>query len=202
MSKILIILISSLALQSNANNLYANTPNLDLSKNYFHTYKKDKTMQILYKKINNKLNYWEVLEKDDETVVIHWGIVGEVGQTKELKRESTSDLYEVLETEFDKKIKEGYAEFDEDDYSFLQIEFIIEGFGTDEDLNKRLRLEDKMEEIMSETVIGFADGGSTKNGLMKVGCLVVDFEIAKKIIEEKLKNTEFSDYSKIIKTED
>ena len=129
------------------------------------------------------------------------------GPDVEQNETNREQVFNKIEIEFGRPLSpielETVAKWiDEDDYSFLQIEFIIEGFGTDEDLNKRLRLEDKMEEIMSETVIGFADGGSTKNGLMKVGCLVVDFEIAKKIIEEKLKNTEFSDYSKIIKTED
>jgi hypothetical protein len=34
---------------------------------------------------------------------------------------------------------------------------------------------------------------------MEVGCIVVDFDIAKKVIEEKLKDTEFGDYSRIFK---
>ena len=34
---------------------------------------------------------------------------------------------------------------------------------------------------------------------MEAGCIVVDFDIAKKVIEDNLKNTEFGDYSRIFK---
>ena len=37
---------------------------------------------------------------------------------------------------------------------------------------------------------------------MDACCLVVDFDIAKKVIEEELKNTEFSDYTKILRTDE
>ena len=43
--------------------------------------------------------------------------------------------------------------------------------------------------------------GSIGSGTMEVGCIVVDFDIAKKVIEEKLKDTEFADYSRIFKME-
>ena len=34
---------------------------------------------------------------------------------------------------------------------------------------------------------------------MEIKCVVVDFNIAKKVIEEELKNTEFADYAGIYK---
>jgi len=40
-------------------------------------------------------------------------------------------------------------------------------------------------------------GGSIGSGTMEVGCRVVDFEIAKKVIQDNLKGTEFGDYSRI-----
>ncbi len=34
-----------------------------------------------------------------------------------------------------------------------------------------------------------------------VGCIVIDFEIAKKVIEQDLKDTEFADFARIYKME-
>ena len=81
--------------------------------------------------------------------------------------------------------------------SYLEIEYIIEGFGTEEDLDKRHRLEEIMDEVLGWTGLGHTDGGSIGSGTMEVGCIVVDYEIAKKVIEENLKNTEFSNFSRI-----
>jgi hypothetical protein len=36
---------------------------------------------------------------------------------------------------------------------------------------------------------------------MEVGCMVVDFDVAKKVIIEDLKNTEFENFSRIFKME-
>ncbi|WP_431198992.1 hypothetical protein ACRQ5D_01495 [Mucilaginibacter sp. P25] len=41
-------------------------------------------MLKLYKKDAAVINYWETWDKDDKTGLIHWGIVGEVGQNEEI----------------------------------------------------------------------------------------------------------------------
>lgn len=60
-----------------------------------------------------------------------------------------------------------------------------------------IRLQKKMDEVLGWTGIGNCDGGSIGSGTMGVCCLVVDFDIAKQVIESKLKDTEFSNYTKI-----
>ena len=47
-----------------------------------------------------------------------------------------------------------------------------------------------MDEVLGWTGLGHTDGGSIGSGTMEVGCVVVDFEIAKKVIEE---HKEFQD---------
>ena len=94
-------------------------------------------------------------------------------------------------------MKVGYSEFDENKLSFLEIEYKIDGFGSEEDLDKRHKLEDRMNETLGWTGLGHTDGGSIGSGTMEVGCIVVDFEIAKKVIIEDLKNTEFENYTRI-----
>jgi hypothetical protein len=156
-------------------------------------------MLKLYKQINNELYYWETWDKDNKTAIIHWGIVGLQGQSKEVKSGFFSNFRKTVQKEIDEKLDEGYSEFDEDNISFLEIEFIIEGFGTEQDIDKRHRLENQMDEVLGWTGLGHTDGGSIGSGTMEVGCVVVDFDIAKRVIEEKLKGTEFGDYSRIFK---
>jgi len=174
--------------------------NISVSDNSDLTDKTD-FMLKLYKNVDGQLYYWETWNSDKRTAFIHWGIVGERGQDKELKSGLFTDLKKTIQKEIDEKIKEGYAEFDDDKIIFLDVEFLIEGFGTDADLDKRHRLEDRLNETLGWTGLGHVDGGSIGSGTMEVGCMVVDFEIAKKVIEEDLKDTEFGDYSRIIKLE-
>jgi predicted DNA-binding WGR domain protein len=151
----------------------------------------------LYKLIDAKLHYWEAWENNKKSATIHWGIVGERGQDKKIKNGFFSNFQNTIQKEIDEKIKDGYAEFDEDKSSFLDIEYKIDGFGTDQDIDKRHRLEEYLNELLGWTGLGEIDGGSIGGGTMEVGCIVVDFEIAKKTIEYNLKNTEFGDYLRI-----
>jgi hypothetical protein len=155
------------------------------------------SMLKLYKQINNQLHYWETWDKDEKTAVVHWGIVGQRGEDKNVISGMFSNFRKTVQKEIDEKLKEGYAEFDEDKIAFLEVEYKINGFGTEQDLDKRHRLEDHLNELLGWTGLGHVDGGSIGSGTMEAGCMVVDFEIAKKVIEDNLKGTEFGDYSRI-----
>ncbi|MBF4463641.1 WGR domain-containing protein [Flavobacterium sp. LC2016-12] len=153
----------------------------------------------LYKVKDNQLYYWETWNKDEKTAIVHWGKVGERGEDKEVTGNFFSNFKKKVLKEIAEKVKEGYAEFDKGRISYLEIEYIIDGFGTEHDLEKRHKLEAKMDEILGWTGLGHTDGGSIGSGTMEVGCIVVDFDIAKKVIEEKLKGTQFANYSRIYK---
>lgn len=154
-------------------------------------------MLKLYKQIDNQLHYWECWEEGRRSGLVHWGVVGHEGEKKIVKAGLFSSFNKMIQEEIEQKLKEGYAEFDENNEVFLEIEYIIDGFGTKEDLDKRHRLEEVMNNLLGWTGLGAADGGSIGSGTMEVGCIVVDFDIAKKIIEENLKGTEFGNYSRI-----
>lgn len=156
-------------------------------------------MLKLYKRIDGQLHYWETWNKDEQTAIVHWGLVGERGDDKEVKSRLFSNYQKTIQKELNEVIQKGYEKLEEDAWCFLEIEYKTNGFGTEEDLNKRHRLEEKMDEILGWTGLGHSDGGSIGNGSMEVGCMVVDFDIAKKVIEESLRNTEFKDYTRIFK---
>jgi hypothetical protein len=151
----------------------------------------------LYTRINNQLRYWEGWEKDNKTAIFHWGVVGEQGEDKEVKVGFFTSVSKTIQKEADQQRMVGYFEIDESELAFLEIEYLINGFGTEADLEKRHRLEEKMDEVLGSTGLGHCNGGSTGSGTMEVGCMVVDFDIAKMVVEKKLSGTEFSDYSRI-----
>jgi hypothetical protein len=155
-------------------------------------------MLKLYKRIDNDLHYWETWEKDKRTGVIHWGVVGDAGQDKEIKSGFFSTVIKMIQKEVQEKLNEGYAEFNEEQVSFLEIEYAVDDSGTETDIDKRHRLEEKMDHILGWTGLGHCDGGSIGSGTMEVGCVVVDFATAKKVIAEKLKDTEFGNYTRIV----
>ncbi|HCW07458.1 MAG TPA: hypothetical protein DGG95_08865 [Cytophagales bacterium] len=156
-------------------------------------------MVKLYKTLNNQLHYWETWETNEKSAIVHWGVAGDRGQAKEISDGVFSNVKKIVQREIDEKLNEGFAELDEDKASFLEIEYKVDGFGTEEDLEKRHRLEDRMDELLGWTGLGHTDGGSIGSGTMEVGCVVADFTIAKNVIEQNLRGTEFGDYTRIFK---
>ena len=152
----------------------------------------------LYKLINDELHYWETWDTEEKLTIIHWGKVGETGQHIELNPKLHTDYKKIIQNEMNQKISEGYCAIEEEKFAVLEIEYTIDDFGSEADLDLRHRLEEQIDEVLGCTGLGFCDGGSIGSGSMEVCCVVVDFEIAKKVIEESLLNTEFSNYSSII----
>jgi hypothetical protein len=154
-------------------------------------------MLKLYKRIDNKLLYWETWEKDSNTGIVHWGKVGEKGETKEVKSTLFSSYRGKVQKEANAFVQNGYKEFDPDELFTLLIEFSVDGIGTPKDLTKRTRLEERMDEVLGWVGLGHCDGGSMGSGTMEVCCLVVDFEIAKSAIEKNLAGSDFAYYKRI-----
>ncbi len=143
------------------------------------------------------LEYWETWDKGDGTYVVHTGVVGDRGTSGEI----SSSLFSAASKKIDKEISarkaEGFDELDPEDEFTLLVEYPVDGFGTEEDLDKRYRLEDRLNETLGWTGLGKCDGGSIGSGTMEVCAYVVDFEIAKAVIEKDLAGTEFANYSRI-----
>jgi hypothetical protein len=151
----------------------------------------------LYRSINNELHYWETWDKDTGTGIVHWGIIGLKGESKEVKSGLFKNFRSKIQKEIIEKTSNGFREIDEDDHINLLIEYKIDGMGTTADLEKRTRLQNKMDSLLGWTGLGHCDGGSIGSGTMEVCCLVVDFDIAKNLIEQSLSSFEFADYTRI-----
>lgn len=151
-------------------------------------------MLKLYKQIEDQLHYWETWDKTDKIAIVHWGIVGEEGLQEEIKSGLFSNFRKEVQKKINQLLSEGYKPIDDDDLITLLIEYKVNDMGAPEDLEKRHKLEDRMNQTLGWTGLGNCDGGSIGTGTMEVCCLVVDFDIAKKVIEDDLRGTAFSDY--------
>ncbi|PHR57787.1 MAG: hypothetical protein COA44_04725 [Arcobacter sp.] len=152
-------------------------------------------MLKLYKLSNEKKEYWETWDNEDGTHTVHWGDLGTTGESKEIKKGFLKSPKKIIQKEIDSMLNNNFQEV-EDEYTLL-IEYKIEGMGNTNDIDKRHRLEELMDETLGWTGLGFCDGGSIGSGTMEVCNFVVDFEIAKKVIETHLKDTEFENYTRI-----
>jgi len=154
-------------------------------------------MLKLYKFTNTRKEYWETWENNDGTNTVHWGKLGEKGESKIIKSSIFKKAETIIQKEIDELISKGFQPIEDDEQNRLIIEYSIDGMGTEEDLEKRHRLENRMNETLGWTGLGHCDGGSIGSGTMEVCNYVVDFELSKEIIENELIETEFSDYNRI-----
>ena len=152
-------------------------------------------MLKLYRLSEEKKEYWETWSNDDGSHRVHWGELGTTGKSKVLKTSLFHNPQKAIQKEIDDLIAIGFSEVDQ---TFtLMVEYSADGFGTPEDLDKRARLQDRLNETLGWTGLGHCDGGSIGSDTMEVCNYVVDFEIAKRVIEKDLIGTEFENFTRI-----
>ena len=154
-------------------------------------------MLKLYKNTSSGVEYWETWDDGNGNHTVHWGSLGTRGKTKTLSAGLFRDPTKKIQTEVEGLLESGYSQLEIEDHVTLLVEYAVDGFGTSEDLDKRHELEQRLNETLGWTGLGHVDGGSTGSGTMEACCYVVDFEIAKSVIERELKGTEFDDYTRI-----
>ncbi|MGX4641465.1 hypothetical protein [Massilia sp. SYSU DXS3249] len=154
-------------------------------------------MLKLYRFADGKKEYWETWEDDSGSHTIHWGELGTHGESRNVRSNLFAKAEKTIQKEIDRLVKLGFCPIDLDDHHTLLVEYAVDGMGTGDDLEKRHRLEDRMNEILGWTGLGMCDGGSIGGGSMEVCSYVVDFEMAKAVIEEDLAGTEFANHTRI-----
>lgn len=154
-------------------------------------------MLKLYRLAGDAPEYWETWEDDDGRHLIHWGELGHRGQTRTVQSGFFKSAPTLIQKEIDALIAGGFRPVAPEDHAILMIEYAVEGMGSEADLAKRHRLEDRMNETLGWTGLGACDGGSIGSGTMEVCTFVVDYEIAKRVIEGDLEGTEFADFTRI-----
>jgi hypothetical protein len=151
----------------------------------------------LYRFVEGKKEYWETWENGDGSHTIHWGELGTRGESKRVKSSLFSKAEKILQSEVKNLYEQGFRPIDNDEHRTLLIEYAVDGMGNARDVEKRHRLEERMNEALGWTGLGACDGGSIGSGSMEVCSIVVDFDVAKVVIERDLTGTEFENYTRI-----
>jgi predicted DNA-binding WGR domain protein len=151
----------------------------------------------LYRFLNEKKEYWETWENGDGSHTIHWGELGTRGESKRVKSSLFSKAEKAIQSEIETLFKQGFHPIDIEEHRTLLIEYGVDAMGDAKDVEKRHRLEQRMNETLGWTGLGACDGGSIGSGSMEVCTFVVDFDVAKAVIERDLTGTEFENYTRI-----
>ena len=159
-------------------------------------------MLKLYRFTDGRKEYWETWEDDRGSHTIHWGELGTRGESRNVRSTLFARAEKTIQKEIDRLVKLGFRPIDLADHHTLLIEYSVHGMGTVDDVGKRHRLEDRMNETLGWTGLGMCDGGSIGSGSMEVCSYVVDFEVAKEVIERDLDGTEFENYTRIFNEAD
>lgn len=133
---------------------------------------------------------------DRNKVIEHWGKVGTRGESKTHKMKFRDDA-KSLEFVLHAARQDGFVEIELDQHRRLIIEYAVDGMGTPPDVDKRHRLEERLNNELGWTGLGMCDGGSIGSGTMEVCCFVVNFALAHTVVESNLAGTEFADYVRI-----
>jgi hypothetical protein len=142
------------------------------------------------------------LDKSSNEMIEHFGRLGTYGSTKihNVDRNLSDD--DNVRRILAKAIADGFREIDDEEHEWLIIEYAVHGMGSFADLEKRHRLEDKLNEILGWTGLGHCDGGSIGSGTMEAACPVVRFDIAKNVVSDALAGSEFADFKQIYREDD
>lgn len=150
----------------------------------------------LYRRLDGVLLY-HAAWSTGRVITEHWGIVGERGDRRELRAPRFRDATRSLERVLQIAVQDGYEPWPQEQLAGVLVEYVIDG-STAADLEKREDLEQRLDETLGWTGLGRCDGGSIGGGTMKVLCLVVDAEIAVRVIEDDLIDSPFGDYARVV----
>ena len=150
----------------------------------------------MIKQVDDVVLYWEVWQ-DGRTLVIHYGTVGETGESEEKKLSLFQRAQRLMDELAEEKANEGYDYLDEDELFELVVQYSYEDNQMEATLEKRHHVEDLMNECLGWTGNGSCDGGDIGSGTANIVNYVVDVEKATQTIIEELKNNNLLDGVKI-----
>jgi hypothetical protein len=150
-------------------------------------------MVELYKWDETGILFWRVLELNIRS---GYECYGRVGQPEPLMKEMKAGLFSSFEKEATKKmdqlLSEGYRLLDDKDRVTLVIEF--NGDETSREGERIKEFKEMIDELLGSVNLGYADD---EFELEDIYCTVIDFEMAKKLIEAELQKKNFKQFSRI-----
>lgn len=146
----------------------------------------------LYKRVGGELRYWEAWESDRE-ITIHWGVVGDRGEDRTVPLKPKQRAATVIKEQSAPQLADGFAEVDEDDLDEIIVQYQIVGFGTAEDLDRRVAIENYLNGEIGWLGAGHLDGGDIGSGTINIFLYVVHAGIVGPCVIELLRKGSFLD---------
>jgi hypothetical protein len=159
-------------------------------------------MQKLYKQEAGRVRWYHEAWQSGREIVEHWGELGTPGDVKRHPLAPGSNHDDQLHAVLLDARKAGYAPIGIEEHRTLLVEYTVQGMGTAKDLKKRQALEDQLNALLGWTGLGHCDGGSIGSGTMEACCFVVDFDVAKRVVQAGLQGTPFGDFARIYQEDD
>ncbi|GIN89422.1 hypothetical protein [Siminovitchia terrae] len=150
----------------------------------------------MIKQLDDEILYWEVWQ-DGKTLILHYGTVGDTGETEEKKLPLLKKAEKVMDELSKEKLNEGFDYLDEDGLIELVIQYSYKESDMESTLEKRHDVEDLMNECLGWTGNGYCDGGDIGSGTANIFNYVIDVEKAAQTIMEELKDNALLEDAKI-----
>ncbi len=157
-------------------------------------------MRKLYKldSIENCYYYHEAwIDDEDAEVVEHFGELGTKGQLNRHKLDPEINEAKNITRVLKKAKDDGFEAIPRRKHYLLMIEYNFPDIENSKITHFRSSLMDRLDELLGWVGVGHCDGGGIEADVMDICCLVVDFDIAKQLIEKDLINSEYSNYTRI-----
>lgn len=138
----------------------------------------------LIKATANNVYYWEIWQTN-VNLVIHEGTVGNVGHQSQINIEISQQPQKMSDLA-QQVIVKGYKIVSIDDLTDIVIQYQIDGFGAEHDLNKRIQIQHLMDQCLGWTGNGHCDGGDIGSGTMNIFCYVIAVEKAVATVKAEL----------------
>lgn len=81
------------------------------------------------------------------------------GELEQITSKTPDELAKKIDQKVDELNESGWNDIDEDECDILIIEYKIDGWGAKDDLEKRHAVQDRMNELLGWTGVGWCDGG-------------------------------------------
>jgi hypothetical protein len=159
-------------------------------------------MLKLYRTTASGTEYWEAWNTTTK-ITVHWGKLGDQRESRELPLEPGVLPSGVIRREAKPIRAAGFKPLKRTELRSLVIQYKVDERGSTDDFDKRVEVENLMNECLGWTGLGHCDGGDMGSGEMSIFCFVVDASVAEGVIVRELKSHGFLDGAVIAqRTED
>jgi hypothetical protein len=157
-------------------------------------------MQLkVYRTQNGITEYWESWSESGEAF-IHSGKVGNPGETRKFNLKERGTAAQMIK-EVEQIEKSGFKPRQMEDDAQIVIHYRLDRWGSVEDQQQRVAIEDLMTDCLRRTGLGYCDGGDIGSHTMNIFCEVVDAAIAEPIILNQLSEHNLLDGAVIARRE-